>query len=131
MKLSVLIITLSILASFGSWALQSLSSGRGIDTLDTGSHIAFRFALSTLLALLCPALVLAGHGGLPVPTVTGLKMVLVQLSSISDFEVALIGVGDSEVVVLILPAMIAFSFARFALCTKFRNSNPRLPVWDE
>lgn len=129
MNLSVLIVALSILASLavlGASIALFRSRHRHVR-----HPIAYRLALSALVALLCPTLVLAGHGGLPVPTVAGLTIVLVQLSSISDLEVALIGVGDSDVVVLIPPALIAFSCVLLALCTKFRNSDPRLPVWDE
>lgn len=77
------------------------------------------------------AFFLPAMGGLPVPTVTGLTMVLMQLSSIAELRVALIGVGDRDAIVLTLPAVAVFFIVLVVLCTKFRHTNPRLPVWDE
>ncbi|MEG1680229.1 MAG: hypothetical protein RR326_09040, partial [Stenotrophomonas sp.] len=55
--------------------------------------ILYRVTLSALIASFSPTLFLAGHGGIPLPSITGLILAVVNMSSIADFRVSIMGIG--------------------------------------
>jgi len=129
MILVVLAIVLAILASLACLrALIVLVKRR---RHYPGHPLAYRLKLSALIALLCPTLVLGGHGGLPIPTVGGLTAVLVTLQSIHDLRISLIAFGHENAAVLILPAPAVFLLVFATLCVIFGESEPKLFVWNE
>ncbi|MDR7135009.1 hypothetical protein J2X06_002218 [Lysobacter niastensis] len=81
----------------------------------TSHAVGYRWTISALAASLCPTLVLTVHGGLPVPTVTGVIIALTQLESLIDLRLTVLGFGSKDAGVLVLP---------FVVCLPLILANP-------
>ena len=90
----------------------------------------YRTALSTLIALLCPTLLVAGHGGLPLPTITGAATVLAAVP-LDELRLTWVGLGSRDAGVLLAPGLVSFALAMLVLCTALGSRTPAIPAWDE
>jgi len=70
--------------------------------------VAYRIGFSALVASFAPTFVLGGHGGLPVPTLTGLIITLTRIRSFGDVRLTWIGFGSDQLGILIMPFVVAF-----------------------
>lgn len=70
--------------------------------------LCYRVTFSALVALLCPTLLMAGHGVLPVPTFTGVVIAMMQMESLGDLRLSYIAFGSKDAAVLIQPFVICF-----------------------
>lgn len=86
--------------------------------------ILYRVALSALIASFSPTLVVAGLGGMPLPTISGVILTIVDMDSLADFRMSIIGIGSSNATVLTLPFIVCFLLTLVVACTKFRNRSP-------
>lgn len=88
--------------------------------------ILYRVTLSALIASFSPTLVLAGHGGMPFPSITGLILTLINMGSPADFRLSIIGIGSNNATVLTLPFIVCFALTLAIACTKYRNRSPAM-----
>ena len=68
----------------------------------------YRIVFSALAASLCPTLVMAGHGAIPLPTLSGLVLVLIRVQSIQELRLSNIAFGSDQAAILILPFALSF-----------------------
>ncbi|WP_303637111.1 hypothetical protein [Stenotrophomonas tuberculopleuritidis] len=78
-----------------------------------GNPWLYRLVFAVLAALLAPTLLMAGHGGLPCPTLGGLILVLMKLEWIGDLKVNLIAFGSRDTAILSAPMLVVFAIALF------------------
>lgn len=78
-----------------------------------GDPWLYRVMFSLLAALLAPTLLMAGHGGLPCPTIGGLVLVLMDLEWIGQLQMNLIAFGTEDTAILSAPFLFVFAIALF------------------
>lgn len=83
---------------------------------------------SLLAALLAPTLLMAGHGGLPCPTIGGLVLVLMDLEWIGQLQVNLIAFGTEDTAILSAPFLFVFAIALFI---PLRTARPAVFGFDD
>lgn len=88
--------------------------------------ILYRVALSALIASFAPTLFVAGHGGIPVPTITGLVLTIIQMKWLDDLHLSIMGVGSTNMGVYLPPFLVCFALILLLACSKFRNRVPAM-----
>ncbi|WP_057626788.1 hypothetical protein [Stenotrophomonas terrae] len=88
--------------------------------------ILYRVALSALIASFAPTLFVAGHGGIPVPTITGLVLTIMQMKWLDDLHLSIMGVGSTNMGVYLPPFLVCFALILLLACSKFRNRVPAM-----
>ena len=88
--------------------------------------ILYRVALSALIASFAPTLFVAGHGGIPVPTITGLVLTIIQMKWLDDLHLSIMGVGSTNMGVYLPPFLVCFALILLLASSKFRNRVPAM-----
>jgi len=78
-----------------------------------GNPWLYRVGFAFLVGLLSPTMLMAGHGGLPGPTIGGLVLVLMRLEWIGDLHANFIAFGSNDAAFLSAPFLIVFALALF------------------
>lgn len=78
-----------------------------------GNPWLYRVGFAFLAGLLSPTLLMAGHGGLPGPTIGGLVLVLMRLEWIGDLHANFIAFGSKDAGFLSAPFLVVFALALF------------------
>ncbi|AMJ56428.1 MULTISPECIES: hypothetical protein [Stenotrophomonas] len=88
--------------------------------------ILYRVLLSTLIASFAPTLFLAGHGGIPLPTITGLVLTIMQMEWRDDLHLSIMGVGSTGMGLYLPPFLVCFALILLLACSKFRKRVPAM-----
>jgi hypothetical protein len=78
-----------------------------------GNPWLYRVGFALLAGLLSPTMLMAGHGGLPGPTIGGLVLVLMRLEWIGDLHANFIAFGSNDAAFLSAPFLVVFALALF------------------
>ena len=88
--------------------------------------ILYRVVLSALIASFAPTFFVAGHGGIPLPTITGLVLTLMQMEWLGDVQLSIMGVGSNNMGIYLPPFLVCFALSLLLACSTFRNRVPAI-----
>lgn len=87
-------------------------------------RMVYRILISGLTASLCPTLLMAGHGAIPLPTFSGLISILTRTESIQDLRLSIISFGSNDAAILIFPFVVCFVFIYLVLSRRRYRLDP-------
>lgn len=90
--------------------------------------ILYRVVLSALIASFAPTLFVAGHGGIPLPSITGFIIFItnMRMDALADLHLSVIGIGTPGTGIYLPPFLVCFVLILIVACTKFRNHSPAM-----
>jgi len=87
-----------------------------------GFQYFYQILFSLLASFICPTLLFAGHGVIPLPTLTAIVMLIVGSGSEYQFAFPSLGLSNSTGSVWLIPAVFCFIVVYFSSWSKVKKS---------
>jgi hypothetical protein len=89
-----------------------------------GFQYFYQILFSLLASLICPTFLLAGHGAIPLPTLTAIAMLILGNGSEYQFTFSDLGLKNSTGLVWLMPAAVCFIAVYLSSWSKIKKQCP-------